>query len=111
MSNFDRWWDDNKDGFAPTPLMEKCYEGGYDDGYADGAAAVRVLRYVVLGVLALAIAFVMAGCTDHYRYPCQDPSNWEKPECKPPVCIADGTCTKDLVTEAALVNPTKGTKK
>ena len=38
-----------------------------------------------------------------YRYPCQDPANWEKAECKPPICISNGACPEDLT-------PIKGTK-
>lgn len=54
---------------------------------------------------------LLAGCGDQYRYPCQDPANWEKAECKPPICEANGTCTRDLVIEEALKDPTKGVKK
>jgi len=32
-----------------------------------------------------------------YRYPCQDPANWEKVECNPPACRTTGTCSIDLV--------------
>jgi len=48
--------------------------------------------------LALA-ALILSGCgyDGHYRYPCQDPANWESAECNPPVCEATGTCSKDLV--------------
>lgn len=37
------------------------------------------------------------GCQDRYRYPCQDPANFNKAECIPPACEADNTCTKDLI--------------
>jgi len=48
--------------------------------------------------LALA-ALILSGCgyDGHYRYPCQDPANWEKAECKPPLCEAIGQCTTDLI--------------
>lgn len=32
-----------------------------------------------------------------YRYPCQDPANWESPDCQPPNCEAFGICTKDVM--------------
>jgi hypothetical protein len=40
----------------------------------------------------------LTGCgyDGHYRYPCQDPANWESAECKPPVCTANGACPEDL---------------
>lgn len=45
-------------------------------------------------VLALSGCGVVEG---RYRYECQDPANWEKAECQPPICETNGTCTKDLV--------------
>lgn len=45
-------------------------------------------------------ALVLAGCDDRFRYPCQDPQNWEKPECKPPICTATATCPSDVVPPA-----------
>lgn len=50
-------------------------------------------RLVIIGALLL------AGCgyDGGYRYPCQDPVNWESEECNPPICKVDGACTKDLV--------------
>ena len=44
----------------------------------------------------------LTGCTGYqgfYRYPCQEPANWELEECKPPVCSVSGTCPVDLVGE------------
>jgi hypothetical protein len=41
--------------------------------------------------------FVLTGCIEErYRYPCQDPENWENKECKKPYCSANGTCPEDL---------------
>jgi hypothetical protein len=40
---------------------------------------------------------VLTGCDDHYRYPCQDPKNWQNEECKPPICTATATCPDQLI--------------
>ena len=48
----------------------------------------------------LALSLALVGCEDRFRYPCQDPKNWESPECKPPVCTATQTCPNDLVPPA-----------
>jgi hypothetical protein len=42
---------------------------------------------------------LLTGCSydGNYRYPCQDPANWDNPDCVPPVCEASETCTKDLI--------------
>jgi hypothetical protein len=45
---------------------------------------------LMLSILAL------CGCEERYRYPCQDPENWEQKQCKKPFCSANGTCPEDL---------------
>jgi hypothetical protein len=47
----------------------------------------------------LFIGLVLTGCGDSFRYPCQNPDNFDKPSCNPPVCEATGTCTKYLIGE------------
>lgn len=39
---------------------------------------------------------VLTGCGERYRYPCQDPENWDEKYCKKPYCSANGTCPEDL---------------
>lgn len=50
--------------------------------------------------IAVPIA-LLTGCgyDGSYRYPCQDPANWESVDCQPPICAASDTCTKDLIPE------------
>jgi hypothetical protein len=57
---------------------------------------VRVLWFMA-GFVLVAAVFAIAGCSDQYRYPCQDPANQASKECNPPECVADGTCTDYLV--------------
>ena len=49
--------------------------------------------------IALFAALALSACDDFssYRYPCQDPVNFNSKECTPPVCEADGSCTKYLL--------------
>lgn len=54
-------------------------------------------KLLILGTLALALSG--CGYDGHYRYPCQDPENWGKAECKPPICTTNGACPVDLVGE------------
>ena len=55
------------------------------------------------------MTLLLTGCGDgHFRYPCQDPANWEKAECKPPVCTANGACPIDLVGKEAFEGTTNG---
>jgi hypothetical protein len=49
------------------------------------------MKYLHLLVLLLLVA-----CSENYRYPCQDPDNWDKQICKKPWCSANGTCPEDL---------------
>jgi len=59
--------------------------------------------------LAVALTALLSGCTydGSYRYPCQDPANWETAECKPPVCTVNKTCPEDL--NSNIKDITKGT--
>jgi len=50
-------------------------------------------KLLVLVLILLSVA----SCEDRFRYPCQDPTNWDKAECKPPICTATATCPNDLI--------------
>jgi hypothetical protein len=54
---------------------------------------MKRLSLVFLSILALA----SCGYDGKYRYPCQDPENWESTECQPPICKVDGACTETLL--------------
>lgn len=50
------------------------------------------MKYLFLLTLGL-----LAGCNDHYRYPCQNPDNFAKPECQKPKCLFTQMCPEYLV--------------
>ena len=52
--------------------------------------------YYVWGLSVLLV--LLTGCEDRFRYPCQNPKNWDTVECKPPICTATGTCPEQLIT-------------
>jgi hypothetical protein len=56
---------------------------------------VGMLR--IIGLALFTVLLTGCGYDGHYRYPCQDPANWEKAECNPPICETSGTCSKDIV--------------
>jgi len=60
-------------------------------------------------LLVLALAAALSGCNydGSYRYPCQNPANWENAECKPPLCDVNNTCPTDL--NSNIKEETKGT--
>lgn len=43
------------------------------------------------------VALALAGCEDHYRYPCQNPDNFGKVECQKPKCQFTQQCPEYLV--------------
>ena len=57
-------------------------------------------KLIVVGLVGLCLTG-LTGCKydfkEVYRYPCQDPANWETPECQPPNCEGYGICTKDVM--------------
>lgn len=48
-------------------------------------------------LIGLAVLAALVGCDARFRYPCQDPKNWESEECKPPACTVSQTCPQDLL--------------
>ncbi len=62
----------------------------------DAVQQKQMLGFKLLFVMLFASA-LLAGCSDRFRYECQDPDNWHKASCHPPKCEADGTCTKYLL--------------
>jgi hypothetical protein len=59
-------------------------------------AMKRLTRNLLLATLSV-FALSACGYQGSYRYSCQDPENWEKEECNPPMCTVNGDCWKDLV--------------
>ena len=47
-------------------------------------------------VLYVCLVLSLFGC-DRFRYPCQDPENWETKQCKRPYCAVTGTCPDQLM--------------
>jgi hypothetical protein len=48
-------------------------------------------------ILVSALLIASCGYDGKYRYECQDPENWGKSECNPPICEVDGMCTETLL--------------
>ena len=49
-------------------------------------------------IFALILAMIaLAGCEDRYRYPCQNPDNFHKPDCQKPKCLFTQQCPEYLV--------------
>ena len=54
----------------------------------------KLARYLVLLLL---LPLVLAYCSgDRFRYPCQDPTNWDKDFCKVPICDVTRTCPEHI---------------
>ena len=48
-------------------------------------------------LLLLLIPIILAMCSgDRFRYPCQDPKNWDKDFCKMPQCDVTRTCPEQI---------------
>lgn len=55
---------------------------------------LRLIKFLVL-LLALPIGLAFFG-GDRFRYPCQDPNNWDKPICQKPQCDVTRTCPEHV---------------
>jgi len=51
---------------------------------------------VVKTIVALVLAVSMAGCSERYRYACQNPDNWDEDFCKKPICEVSQTCPEHI---------------
>lgn len=40
--------------------------------------------------------FVIAGCDSRYRYPCQNPENWDEAACQKPLCEVNRDCPEHI---------------
>lgn len=49
---------------------------------------------IILLFFPLALAWCSDG--DRFRYPCQDPENWDKEICKKPKCDVTRTCPEHI---------------
>ena len=55
---------------------------------------IKLVKWLLL-LLALPIGLAMCG-GDKFRYPCQDPANWDKDFCKMPLCDVTRTCPEHI---------------
>lgn len=44
------------------------------------------------GIVLTLSLLALGGCSDRYRYPCQDPANWNTDRCKKPICEVSKDC-------------------
>jgi len=51
--------------------------------------------------LSMILISMVSGCgyDGDFRYPCQNPKNWENEDCQKPFCEATGTCPEKLVKQ------------
>lgn len=54
----------------------------------------KLFKYAALLILAPLALAVFGG--DRFRYPCQDPANWDKTECQKPLCDVTRTCPEHI---------------
>jgi hypothetical protein len=55
---------------------------------------IRMFKWLAF-LIALPIALAVFG-GDSFRYPCQDPKNWDKDVCKKPACDVTRTCPEHV---------------
>ena len=58
--------------------------------------------------ITLIALLCLVGCSDRFRYECQDPANWETAQCQKPQCEVNRTCPDLLVkTDKRISTPAK----
>ena len=54
----------------------------------------KMFKWMALLIVAPIALAVFGG--DRFRYPCQDPDNWDKAECQKPRCEVTKTCPEHI---------------
>jgi hypothetical protein len=68
------------------------------------------MKWIITPILILSLI----GCSERYRYHCQNPENWEDTACQKPQCEADGDCAEYHIrpiferTEAPIIESRQG---
>ena len=52
--------------------------------------------FSALGVLLVVPIIFSVFSEDRFRYPCQNPDNWDKPICQKPACDVTRTCVEHV---------------
>ena len=55
---------------------------------------IKLVKWLFLLLLLPLTLAIFSG--DRFRYPCQDPSNWDKDFCKVPICDVTRTCPEHI---------------
>lgn len=56
---------------------------------------LKLFKWIIL-LLALPLGLAYFSDGDRFRYPCQNPDNWGKAECKLPICDVTRTCPEHI---------------
>ena len=54
----------------------------------------KLVKWLMLLLLLPLTLAIFSG--DRFRYPCQDPANWDQDFCKPPICDVTRTCPEHI---------------
>ena len=55
----------------------------------------KLVKWLLI-LLALPIGLAYFSDGERYRYPCQNPANWDKDICKMPLCDVTRTCPEQI---------------
>ena len=56
----------------------------------------RLVKWLLV-ILLIPVGMAMcSGDGEHFRYPCQNPANWDKDICKMPLCDVTRTCPEQI---------------
>jgi len=57
------------------------------------------MKNKIISIALLCLVGFLTSCQDRFRYPCQDPVNWDSAQCQKPECEATRTCP-DLIIKS-----------
>jgi hypothetical protein len=61
-------------------------------------------------LITLLFLLCLVSCQDRFRYPCQDPANWNDAQCQKPECEATRTCPDMIIKNEKRMSTPAGTQ-
>lgn len=55
---------------------------------------IKLFKWLIILIVIPIGVSIFGG--DRFRYPCQDPANWDSPKCQKPLCDVTRTCPEHV---------------
>jgi hypothetical protein len=57
------------------------------------------MKYIIM----MCFPILLVGCEERYRYPCQNPVNWDSAQCQKPQCEVSRSCPEHIFKDKEIL--------